>query len=52
MIIMEQLQHLFDKLSNAHGIPDSEGSVKDIIEEVGLKGARTSASDLSLWVVA
>jgi len=33
MVIMEQLQDLLEKLSNAHGISGSEGSIKDIMEE-------------------
>ncbi len=30
---MEQMQSLLEKLSNAHGISGSEGSIKDIMEE-------------------
>lgn len=33
MMIMEQLQQLLEKLSNAHGISGSEGSIKEIMEE-------------------
>ena len=47
---MGQLQHLFYKFQNAHKISDLEGSIKDIIEKTGFKGAHTFASGLSLWV--